>query len=196
MGYLQELSHYSPFDVIGMGFSFIWTRLFYRSATLIRRPFYFRGRKKNLKLGSGFLAGRGDRIELFGCGEIVFGDNCHIGDYVHIVSSSSVKIGKNCLFASKIFISDTSHGNYGIDGCSPDVAPNERPLTSSAVEIGDNVWLGDNVVVLPGVTIGSGCILGANSTVTKPIPPNTIAAGSPAKPIKKYDFSKHEWIKV
>lgn len=144
----------------------------------------------------GFMGGRSNRIELFDNGEIEFGKNCYIGDYVHIVSSNKVKIGNNCLFASKIFISDTSHGEYGTNGCDPLVPPNDRPLAFSEVKIGDNVWLGDNVVVLPGVVIGNGCVIGANSTVTKSIPPYTIAVGSPAKPIKRYDLENKVWVKV
>lgn len=196
MGYISELSHYSPSNIFGMFVSFVWTRIFYPKATLIRRPFYLRGNRKNLITEKGFMTGRANRIELFGEGKIIFGHDCHIGDYVHIVSSNEVRIGDNCLFASKIFISDTSHGGYDTEGCSPDIPPNDRPLIYSKVEIGNNVWLGDNVVVLPGVDIGEGCIIGANSTVTKSIPSYTIAAGSPAKCIKKYDFGKLEWVKV
>ena len=51
-------------------------------------------------------------------------------------------------------------------------------------EIGDNVWLGDNVLVLPGVHIGKGCIIGASSVVTKDIPPYCVVAGIPAKVVK------------
>jgi len=60
--------------------------------------------------------------------------------------------------------------------------------------IGDNVWLGRNVVVTPGVTIGEGCVIGANSVVTKDIPPNTFAAGSPARVIKKLDVPR-DWTR-
>ena len=116
MSSLSELKNYPPATVLGMGFSFLWTKLFFRGADLIRKPLYFRGKKRNFHYGSGFRTGRGCRIELFGDGEIHLGDHCHIGDYVHIVASSRVEIGNDCLFASKIFISDTSHGSVG-DGC-------------------------------------------------------------------------------
>lgn len=196
MSVFSELRNHSASAVVGMGFSFIKTKLFFHGADLIRRPFFLRGNKRNFRYGQGFRTGRGCRIELFDDGVIQMGPRCHIGDNVHIVSSSRVDIGADCLFASKIFISDTSHGSYGEDGCSPDVPPEDRPLVSDPVRIGERVWLGDNVVVLPGVTIGDGCIIGANATVTKDIPACTVAAGSPARPLKHYDFEKQAWVRV
>ena len=62
----------------------------------------------------------------------------------------------------------------------------DRPLISKGcVVIEDNVWLGDNVCVLPGVTIGKGSVIGANSVVTHSIPPYSIAVGTPAKIVLK-----------
>lgn len=182
--------------IMGMGVSFIWTKIFFRNADLIRKPLYFRGSKRAFRYGPGLRTGRRCRIEIFGDGAIQMGSRCHIGDFVHIVSSSLVEIGDDCLFASKIFVSDTSHGSYDDDGCSPEVPPEERPLVSDPVKIGDKVWLGDNVIVLPGVTIGDGCVIGANATVTKDIPAYTVAAGSPAKPLKRYDFEREAWVRV
>lgn len=55
------------------------------------------------------------------------------------------------------------------------------------IKIQDNVWIGMGVIVLPGVTIGEGSVIGAGAVVTKDIPPNTLAVGSPAKPIRKIE---------
>ena len=97
---------------------------------------------------------------------------------------------------SKILIIDNSHGSYkGEDQSSPMVPPNERPLYSSPVEIGDNVWIGEHAVIMPGVRVGSGCIIGANSVVTKSIPDNCIACGAPAVVIKRWDEEKQVWVK-
>ena len=68
-----------------------------------------------------------------------------------------------------------------------------RSYNISEVIIEDNVWLGEFVSVLPGVKIGKGAIIGSNSVVTKDIPANTIAVGSPAKVIKKYNFETKKW---
>lgn len=67
-------------------------------------------------------------------------------------------------------------------------------MHTKPVVIESNVWLGDNVVVLPGVTIGSGSIIGANSVVSKDVPKNTISVGVPAKVIKEYNFDKEMWL--
>lgn len=197
MQYLDELRQHSFSDMLGMAVSFVWTRIFYGSAVLIRRPFHLRGNRKALRVSSGFTAGRGCRFELFGEGRIVFGSDCHIGDNVHVASNCLVEFGNDCLLASKIFISDLSHGSYVSESHSfPATAPNERPLISKPIRIGDKVWIGENAVILPGVTIGDGCVVGANSTVTKDIPDACIAAGSPAKVIKKFDEDHGAWVSV
>jgi lipopolysaccharide O-acetyltransferase len=64
------------------------------------------------------------------------------------------------------------------------------------VVIGDNVWIGESVCVLPGVSIGEGCIIGALSVVTKSIPAYSIAVGSPARVVKQFDFEQNKWKKI
>ena len=121
-----------------------------------------------------------------------------MNDYVHITAMECVKIGKNVLLASKIYISDCSHGSYSGDqnDSNPNEIPKDRKMFSKPVVIEDNVWLGEFVSVLPGVTIGNGAIVGANSVVSKNIPANVIAVGSPAKPIKKFNFTTNKWEKI
>lgn len=118
-----------------------------------------------------------------------------MNDYVHITAMESVVIGNNVLLASKIYISDCSHGSYLGDefDSHPDSIPKERDMYSKPVVIEDNVWLGEFVSVLPGVTIGKGTIVGANSVVSKSLPAFVIAVGTPAKPIKKFNFQTERW---
>ncbi|MFH1247330.1 MAG: CatB-related O-acetyltransferase [Candidatus Micrarchaeota archaeon] len=66
----------------------------------------------------------------------------------------------------------------------------EKIIKKKAVKIGNNVWLAQNAIVLPGVTIGNGAVIGANAVVTKNVPPFTIAVGVPAK-VVKFRFSKN-----
>jgi len=109
----------------------------------------------------------------------------------------SMKIGSNVLFASNVFISDHTHGNYsGKNQSSPFQAPNDREITCQDVEIGDRVWIGENVAILMGVSIGESSIIGANSVVTKNIPAFSIAVGSPARVIKAWDKSIEQWVAV
>lgn len=192
---------YSLSESISTAFALIYTKLFYRRARLIRRPFYCRG-KSRLQFAQGLTTGYNCRFDLLGsekdksAKKLFIGENCKIGDHVHIVASEKVMIGNNCLMASKVFISDTSHGDYsnvGIDS-GPEVPPDHRPLYTKPVTIGNNVWIGENVCILLGVNIGDGCVIGANSVVNRDIPGNCIIAGSPAKVIKKYNFDEKKWM--
>ena len=62
--------------------------------------------------------------------------------------------------------------------------------------IGDGTWIGTNVVRVGNIQIGKHCVIGANSVVTKDIPDYSVAAGIPAKVIKRYDFEEEEWVRV
>jgi lipopolysaccharide O-acetyltransferase len=76
------------------------------------------------------------------------------------------------------------------------IEPQKRPLNSLPVIISKNVWIGESVSILPGVRIGKASIIGANSVVTKDIPDYSIAAGNPAKVIKKYNFATRCWERI
>ena len=175
------------------------TLFIFPNARIIRFPIDIRG-KKYIQVSKGFTTGVGCRIEAYPETDkkvLFFGENFQMNDYVHITAMQSVKIGNNVLLASKIYISDCSHGTYsGNENDShPDSIPHDRPLSSKPVVIEDNVWLGEFVSVLPGVTIGKGSIVGANSVVSKNLPPYVIAVGTPAKPIKKFNFETNKWEK-
>ena len=181
--------------------SLIYTKIFFRHARLIRLPFDIRN-KSNIKIGKNFTSGFGCRIEAFPLNEhleicISIGNDVQINDYVHIGAGEKIIIGDNVLIASKVFISDLNHGNYkGSDQDSPLSLPNNRKLSTSPIVIKDNVWIGEGVCVMSGVTIGIGCVIGALSVVTKDLPDFSIAVGAPAKVIKVFDFDKNKWVKV
>ncbi len=177
--------------------SWLFTKIFFRSAKLIRLPFDIRG-QKYIRWGINFTAGAGCRFEAFPTNNeiaLIIGDNVQIHDQVHITATSRVLIGNNVLMASKIYISDTSHGSYAgnTDDSDPRTSPGTRPLFAKQIVIKDRVWLGEFVSVLPGVTIGEGTIVGANSVVSKSLPPNVIAVGIPAKPIKEFNVNTGTW---
>lgn len=119
--------------------------------------------------------------------EIVIGNGCSIGDYSHISAINRISIGNNVLTGKFILISDNSHGNFSEEELR--VSPAKRPLYSKGpIVIEDNVWIGEKATILANVTIGFGSIIGAGAVVTKSIPPYCIAAGNPARIIKKlYD---------
>ena len=185
-----------------MVFCLIRTRLFYKEARIIRFPFDIRNKEKII-IGKGFISGRCCRIEVCGCNfgfdgkNLKIGKNVQINDFVHIAAFKKVIIGNNVLIASKVFISDINHGDYNesvlYDYLLP---PSCQPLSSKDVIIGDNVWIGESVCVLPGVTIGDYSVVGAGSIVTKSIPPYSLAVGNPCKVIKRYDIITKKWVKV
>ncbi|MPM51285.1 2,3,4,5-tetrahydropyridine-2,6-dicarboxylate N-acetyltransferase [bioreactor metagenome] len=194
-------NQYSLSETISTAYALICTKLFYKGARLIRRPFYCRG-KSRLQFAEGFTTGHHCRFDLLGeegdnSKKLLIGKNCKLGDNVHIVANQKVIIGDNCLMASKIFISDTSHGDYSDNSNDsfPHIPPDKRTLYTKPVSIGNNVWIGENVCILLGVSIGDGCIIGANSVVNRDVPDNCIVAGSPAKAIKKWDDESKMWIK-
>jgi len=185
---------YSLIEFFSTGSAFILTKIFYKGARIIRRPFYIRG-KASIGSIKKLTTGHHCRFDLpSGKVTLNFGENCQLGDNVHIVAHESVTFGNNVLCASKVFISDTSHGSYdGITHTDPLVAPDSRPLHYEAVVIGNNVWIGEHVCILKGVTIGDGAIIGANAVVTKNVASYTIAVGIPAKGVKKYNFESLRW---
>ena len=143
-----------------------------------------------IKIGDNFSILSGSRIEAISefqnthyKPDLVFGNNVCIGTDFHVGCINKVTIGNNVLMASKIFITDHYHGE--ISSKDVNIPPVERKLSSKGpVIIEDNVWIGEGVVILPGVTIGKNSILGANSVVNKSCPSNSVLAGAPAKIIK------------
>lgn len=195
-----DISFFDSYGLMGLIrllFSYLMTKIKHPSARLIRYPTYIRG-SKYIKIGKGFTTGVGCRFDAFSKQKnivIEFGDDVQINDYVHIGAVESVRIGSRSLLASNIFISDHNHGCYSVGSkiSSPLTPPIHRELSSAPVLIEEDVWIGEYVSILPGVTIGKGSIIGAGSVVTKNISSYTIAAGNPARVIKVYDFKKEQW---
>lgn len=161
--------------------------------------------RRFIAIGPRFKAGRGLWLEAISKYEafvftphITIGARVSLSDGVHISSINEVKIGDDVLIGSHVFISDHHHGSYRGDvQTGPDVPPADRVLVSPGPTIiEDRAWIGDGVVIMPGVCIGSGAIIGANAVVTKDIPEAVIAAGIPARVIKRYNYIMNEWDNV
>jgi acetyltransferase-like isoleucine patch superfamily enzyme len=158
---------------------------------------------KHIKIDAPFGAGKGlwlAAIDSYAGNRhspiLRIGSNVSLGDDCHIASINKIEIGDNVLVGSRVHITDHSHGNYTNEPTadSPDSIPLHRKLYSAGpVKIGDNVWIGDGVVVLPNVSVGNGAVIGANSVVTRNIPAGTIVAGVPAQVVKIY--SSGRWYK-
>ncbi|MDE7380675.1 MAG: sugar O-acetyltransferase [Muribaculaceae bacterium] len=115
-----------------------------------------------------------------------YGENIHIGNYffanfnLTILDEAEVRIGDYCFIGPNVSI---------YTACHPLDSENRNKALEWAepVTIGNNVWIGGNTVILPGVTIGNNVVVGAGSVVTKSIPDNVVIAGNPAKIIKQTD---------
>lgn len=130
-----------------------------------------------------FHLGRRSVVESFACinnavGDVIIGDYTRIG--LHCTIIGPVTIGSHVHLAQGITVTALNHNfadtNKRID---------EQGITTKTVCIGDDVWIGTNAVVLPGVTIGSHVVVAAGAVVTKDVPDNCVVGGVPAKLLKK-----------
>lgn len=127
--------------------------------------------------------------------QITLGRGFSAADRLHISCVNRVQIGAGCLIGSGVYISDHNHGSYsGALQSAPNVAPVDRELRSAgAVIIGNNVWIGDNAVMVGSLTIGDGAVIGANSVVKSDVASNTIVAGAPARLLKTFNAGSCAW---
>ncbi len=152
---------------------------------------------KYLKLGRNVSVGKSGRflfITEYGNKtyepSVLIGSNVSIGNRFSALSAARIQIGDNNLIASDVLITSENHGieleessNYS-----------SLPLTAKEVVIGDGCWIGEKVSIMPGVVLGKRCIVAANSVVTHSFGDGKMLAGVPARVIKHYDYSKHQWV--
>lgn len=112
--------------------------------------------------------------------KVIIGENCNFGDFLHLTCINRIEIGNNVLTGRWVTITDNNHGKTDLFDLS--IPPANRKLFSKGpVKIEDKVWIGDKATILPGITIGEGAVIGANTVVSKDIPPYSIVVGNPAK---------------
>ena len=116
------------------------------------------------------------------------GDGTKIGNFNHIIATEKIIIGKKVLTADKVYITDNLHSYEDISLPIMDQKINQI----GHVKIGNGSWIGENVCII-GAKIGRNCVIGANSVVTKDIPDYSIAVGSPAVVIKKFNLTNNKW---
>lgn len=111
--------------------------------------------------------------------KIIIGDGCTIVSRFQCNAARRVEIGRHVLIASNVLITDSDHV---VERGGLPVTQNGR-LKSAPVFIGDNCWIGQNVVIVKGVSVGDHCVIGANAVVTKSVPSGSVVAGAPARVI-------------
>lgn len=149
---------------------------------------------KNVRIGPATIISEGTWLNVndraSDAASILIGANCFIGRRNFLSSGQLVKIGDYCLtgvdchFLGADHIHTTPFVPYIVTGTTP----------GGAIEIGPNCWLGSSVTVLKGLHIGFGSIIGAASVVTRNIPPMSIAAGNPARVLKRFDVRQNVWV--
>jgi acetyltransferase-like isoleucine patch superfamily enzyme len=113
---------------------------------------------------------------------IVIGAGSKVGERAYLWAGDStgrITIGENCRLGPEVFVTASDYGRM------PDRNIADQPRDERDVTIGDDVWLGARVFVGTGVTIGDGCVVSANSVVTRDLPPHAIAAGVPARVVRR-----------
>ncbi len=136
-------------------------------------------REGRLELGDGVLVSPHVLLEAHRPGRIVIGEGTFLNVAVQVAAVELVEIGVHCMFAHGCFIADHDHR---FDDVTKPLG-RQGKTSRGPVRIGDHVWCGANVVITSGVTIGERCVIGANSVVTRDLPPYSVAVGAPAKAI-------------
>jgi acetyltransferase-like isoleucine patch superfamily enzyme len=131
----------------------------------------------NISMGTALFLYRDLYFETQGDGVISLGDNVVISRGVHLVAFESIRIGAGAMIGEYTSIRDANHRTGG----SP---VRESGHSASAIEIGNNVWIGRGVTVLAGVRIGDNSVVGANAVVTRDVASGTTVAGVPAVPLR------------
>jgi len=123
------------------------------------------------------------------------GANFSASERLHIACMKQISIGDNCLIGSGVHITDHNHGNYkGSMHSRPTEPPALRQLVSNGpVQIGERVWIGDNVVIIGPARIGDGAIVGANSVVSGEVAAQNMVVGAPARVVKAFNARSNRW---
>jgi acetyltransferase-like isoleucine patch superfamily enzyme len=122
-------------------------------------------------------------------GYIEIGKNIVIGEYSTIQGQGGVILEDNVLLASHVHFISNHHQYTNVNQ-----PIKNQPNIPGKIRVKENTWIGINVVILSGVTIGKHCIIGSGSIVKFDIPDYSVAVGNPAKVIKMYDFDSKEWL--
>lgn len=172
-----------------------WIRIF--------MPFY-------IKRGKGSVIYRSVRKDIVPFNIFVLGSKSVIEDYSvinnavgNLVIGSNTRVGIGNTIIGPVTISDNVNigQNVTISGLNhnyedPSKTISEQGVSTMPIKIENDVWIGANSVVLPGVQIGNHSVIGAGSIINKDIPPYSVAVGNPARIVKRYDTDLKEWVNV
>jgi acetyltransferase-like isoleucine patch superfamily enzyme len=158
------------------------------SNSVIEMPLQVYGARR-ISIGRGVVIGGDSWLNALRAHSLLeIGDGTHISGHCVITAVEHVRIGRSVMLGRNVYIADHSHGI-----AAKDIPILEQELESiQPVVIEDNAWLGQHSVILPGVTIGRGAVVGANSVVLHDVPPRTVAVGAPATVVRRLDEPSRE----
>jgi acetyltransferase-like isoleucine patch superfamily enzyme len=142
-------------------------------------------REDRLRIGANTLLEPGVWITAPAPARVLIGSGTFLNRGVMVAAMELVEIGDHCMFANGCFITDADH-RFDDPGRP---VPWQGFHSRGPTRVGDNVWCGANVVITSGVTVGERCVIGANSVVTRDLPPYSIAAGAPARVIRQITYA-------
>ena len=151
------------------------------SVRLASSSAFFQSKIGAISVGSGARIGRNTRINAGFNGTITIGHNTLIDDGTYLMAQDKISIGDNTWISAYCFITDFNH-RYG----QKNKTIISQGYKRKPVIIGDDVWIGTHVCILPGVQIGTGAVVGAGSVVTRSVAAYTVVAGNPAKPVSSH----------
>lgn len=166
------------------------------SNVVLSYPFIL-GEPEAISIGADTTILANSRLQVYnylseGNARIKIGKHCYITHRFCVLAGADITIGDDVLIASDVTIVSENH-SFDPEDKIPYM---DQKLKSAPVAVGGGTWIGQGVIILPGVTIGERCVIGAGAVVTKDVPAYSVAAGNPAKIIKRYDFEQHEWIRL
>ena len=134
------------------------------------------GNKAQLDIGKAVCIGPGVNLIVKDNARLKIGDSSYFTSDAHIEVVESLEIGSNCAISWGVSIIDSNHH---------DIYYENRVSVNKKLQIGDNVWIGCNSIILPGTVIGSGSTIAAGSVVKGDFPTNSLIAGNPAKVVRE-----------
>lgn len=145
-------------------------------------------KKRFAKIGANVTLSPGSIF--YGVDKISLGNNIYIGPSAEIWADGGLEIKDNVIIGPKLTIHTVNHRYEGADALPYDGMSYLKPVL-----ICENVWIGANVLIVPGATINEGAVIAMGSVITKDVPKCAIMGGNPAKIIKYRDFADYERLK-
>jgi acetyltransferase-like isoleucine patch superfamily enzyme len=170
----------------------LFSRLIARSfmafgaGSIVELPVLVHGAQR-ISIGRDVFVGADSWLHTRGApGLLEIGDGTRMSGHCVISAVEHVRLGRNVLLGRNVYIADHNHGTSAAD-----VPVHEQELEGiEPVVVEDGAWLGQNAVILPGVTVGAGAVVGANSVVRDDVPPRTVVVGAPARVVRELDGAR------